>query len=83
MSQKWVTRFLCLSDHESRSDSPLRCAASRRRPERDRYRAAGGVLVDSTGMVRWVNLTENIAVRARPEQALAAIDAMKWIAARD
>ena len=33
--------------------------------------------VDSRGTVRWVNLTENIAVRARPEQALAAIDAAK------
>ena len=30
--------------------------------------------VDSSGTVKWVNLTENIAVRARPEQALAAID---------
>jgi peroxiredoxin len=30
--------------------------------------------VDASGTVRWVNLTENIAVRARPEQALAAID---------
>jgi peroxiredoxin len=30
--------------------------------------------IDATGMVRWVNLTENIAVRARPKQALAAID---------
>lgn len=33
--------------------------------------------IDSSGTVRWVNLTENIAVRARPEQALAAIDAAK------
>lgn len=31
--------------------------------------------VDETGTVQWVNLTDNIAVRARPEQALAAIDA--------
>ena len=30
--------------------------------------------VDASGTVRWVNLTENIAVRARPEQALSAID---------
>jgi peroxiredoxin len=30
--------------------------------------------IDASGTVRWVNLTENIAVRARPEQALAAID---------
>ena len=33
--------------------------------------------VDAGGTVRWVNLTEDIAVRARPEQALAAIDAAK------
>jgi len=29
-------------------------------------------LIDSNGIVRWVNLTENIAVRARPEQVLDA-----------
>jgi peroxiredoxin len=29
-------------------------------------------LIDSSGVVRWVNLTENIAVRARPEQVLGA-----------
>jgi peroxiredoxin len=33
--------------------------------------------VDGGGTVRWVNLTENIAVRARPEEALSAIDAAK------
>jgi len=33
--------------------------------------------LDASGTVRWVNLTENIAVRARPEQALGAIDAAK------
>jgi peroxiredoxin len=33
--------------------------------------------VDANGTVQWVNLTENIAVRARPEQALNAIDATK------
>lgn len=33
--------------------------------------------VDSSGTVQWVNLTENIAVRARPEQALNAIDSTK------
>ena len=31
--------------------------------------------IDRNGVVQWVNLTENIAVRARPEQALSAIDA--------
>ena len=33
--------------------------------------------VDASGTVRWVNLTDNIAVRARPEQALAAIGVEK------
>ena len=31
-------------------------------------------LIDSNGMVRWVNLTENIAVRARPGQVLEALN---------
>ena len=31
-------------------------------------------LLDSDGIVRWVNLTDNIAVRARPEQVLAAFN---------
>ena len=29
-------------------------------------------LLDSDGIVRWVNLTDNIAVRARPDQVLEA-----------
>jgi len=31
-------------------------------------------LLDSDGIVRWVNLTENIGVRARPEQVLEAFE---------
>jgi len=31
-------------------------------------------LIDSNRVVRWVNLTENIAVRARPEQVLEALN---------
>jgi peroxiredoxin len=31
-------------------------------------------LVDSTGAIRWGNLTENAAVRARPEEVLKAFD---------
>ena len=34
-------------------------------------------LIDSNGMVRWVNLTENIAVRARPEQVLDAFNQIR------
>jgi peroxiredoxin len=34
-------------------------------------------LIDSNGIIRWVNLTENIAVRARPEQVLKAFGEME------
>ena len=34
-------------------------------------------LIDSTGVVRWVNLTASITVRARPEQARKAVDELK------
>ena len=34
-------------------------------------------LVDSTGTVRWVNLTENYWVRARPEQVLEVANTLR------
>jgi peroxiredoxin len=34
-------------------------------------------LLDSSGTVRWVNLTENYWVRARPEQVLEAAKALR------
>ncbi len=34
-------------------------------------------LIDSTGIIRWVNLTESLAVRARPQQVLKALDDLK------
>jgi len=36
-------------------------------------------LLDSNGIVRWVNLTDNIAVRARPEQALEALNQLSFV----
>ena len=36
----------------------------------------GEFLVDTTGTVRWVNLTESAAVRTRPKQVLKAFDAL-------
>jgi peroxiredoxin len=36
-------------------------------------------LLDSNGVVRWVNLTENIAVRARPEQVLEAFSELQSV----
>jgi peroxiredoxin len=37
----------------------------------------GEFLVDSSGTVRWVNLTENYWVRARPEQFIEAAKALR------
>jgi peroxiredoxin len=34
----------------------------------------GEFLIDSTGTIRWVNLTEDIRVRARPEQVVKVLD---------
>ena len=34
-------------------------------------------LIDSTGTVRWVNLTEDYRVRARPEDILKVIDGLR------
>jgi peroxiredoxin len=34
-------------------------------------------LIDSSGIVRWVNLTENYWVRARPEQILQAANTLQ------
>ena len=33
-------------------------------------------LLDSAGVIRWVNLTEDFRVRARPEQIIAAAKAL-------
>jgi peroxiredoxin len=37
----------------------------------------GEFLVDATGTVRWVNLTESAVVRARPDEVLKAFDAIR------
>ena len=34
-------------------------------------------LIDPSGVVRWVNLTDNIAVRARPAEVLEAFNRME------
>jgi glutaredoxin-dependent peroxiredoxin len=34
-------------------------------------------LIDASGKIRWVNLTDDFVVRARPQEALAAFDATR------
>jgi peroxiredoxin len=45
-------------------------------PHKEDISRPGEFLVDSTGVVRWRNLTESIGIRARPEQVLQAFDEM-------
>ena len=67
------TRFRCCPI-PMKGHSPLRCLASRGRTERRGHSAPSRISFDSNGIVRWANLTENIAVRARPEQVLEALN---------
>jgi len=39
-------------------------------------------LVDAAGTIKWVNLTDDIRVRARPENALRVVDQLTLDAAR-
>ena len=39
-------------------------------------------LIESTGTIYWVNLTESVTVRARPAEVLMAIEAQSGKAAR-
>jgi peroxiredoxin len=43
-------------------------------PEGQQVARPGEFLIDSTGTVRWVNLTESVLVRARPGQVLQVFD---------
>jgi peroxiredoxin len=76
-SQKMGYTFLLLSDADAgvirRYDVLHRGAG----PKGEDIARPAEFYVDAGGTVRWVNLTENIAVRARPEQALTAIDGEK------
>jgi len=73
-AQKLGYTFLLLSDSKAeiiRRYDVLHPAAG---PKGTDIARPAEFLIDSNGIVRWVNLTENIAVRARPERVLHAFD---------
>ena len=78
--KKWGFRYTFLSD--------ARAEVIRRYDLLHKGAGPGGTdiarpaefLVDSSGTVRWRNLTESITVRARPQQVLKAWDALKTVA---
>jgi peroxiredoxin len=71
-SQKLGYTFLLLSDPKAeviRRYDVLHPGAG---PKGSDIARPAEFLIDSSGVVRWVNLTDNIAVRARPGQVLRA-----------
>jgi len=76
-SQKMGYTFPLLSDADARVIRRYDVLHPHAGPKNSDIARPAEFYVDSSGMVQWVNLTENIAVRARPEQALSAIDSTK------
>jgi peroxiredoxin len=73
-SQKFGYTFALLSDPKAeviRRYDVLHPGAG---PKRADIARPAEFLLDSNGIVRWVNLTESIAVRARPGQVLDALN---------
>ena len=73
-SQKLGYTFPLLSDPDAKIIRRYDVLHPSGRTERSDIARPAEFLLDSDGIVRWVNLTENIAVRARPEQALEALN---------
>jgi peroxiredoxin len=76
-SQKRGYTFPLLSDTEAKVIRRYDVLHPHAGPKNTDIARPAEFYVDASGTVQWVNLTENIAVRARPEQALAAIDSHK------
>jgi peroxiredoxin len=69
---------------EKRIHREMRDAPDRRRddnpkggPEEGGIARPAEFLIDSTGTVRWVNLTDDFRVRARPEDVLQVFDGLQ------
>ena len=73
-SQKLGYTFPLLSDSKAEVIRPYDVLHPGAGPKGADIARPAEFLIDSTGIVRWVNLTENIAVRAQPDQVLNAFD---------
>ena len=72
-SQKLGYTFRLLSDSKTQVIRRYDLLHPRAGPKGSDIARPAEFLLDSNGVVRWVNLTENIAVRARPEQVFEAL----------
>ena len=73
-SQKLGYTFPLLSDPDTRVIRRYDVLHPGAGPKRADIARPAEFILDSNGVVHWVNLTENIAVRARPEQVLEALN---------
>ena len=73
-AQKMGYTFALLSDTDAKVIRRYDVLHPHAGPKKTDIARPAEFYIDASSTVRWVNLTENIAVRARPEQALAAID---------
>ena len=76
-SQKLGYTFPLLSDPKTKVIRRYDVLHPRAGPKGADIARPAEFLLDSDGVVRWVNLTDNIAVRARPEQLLDAFDQIR------
>ena len=76
-SQKLGYTFPLLSDPKGKVIRRYDVLHPRAGPKSADIARPAEFLIDSNGVVRWVNLTDNIAVRARPEQVLGAFSELK------
>ena len=73
-SQKQGYTFPLLSDPKMHVIRRYDVLHPRAGPKGEDIARPAEFLLDSNGIVRWVNLTDNIAVRARPDQVLEALN---------
>jgi peroxiredoxin len=73
-SQKLGYTFALLSDPKAEIIRRYDVLHPKAGPKGEDIARPAEFLIDSSGVVRWVNLTDNIAVRARPEQVLDAFN---------
>ena len=73
-SQKLGYTFSLLSDPDAKVIRRYDVLHSGAGPKGADIARPAEFLLDSDGIVRWVNLTDNIAVRARPDQVLEALN---------
>jgi len=77
LQQKAGYTFTFLSDHKAQVIKRYGLVHKGAGINGEDIARAAEFLIDSSGTVRWVNLTENYWVRARPEQVLTVSKLLK------